>query len=101
MEANKVMAILLAILLMTESLSEARPHLEHEQITRGKEKEEKRIRSSGGSGGRGRSSGRRSRGSSNCDPLVPVPVWKLWPMAFPNLHLPRQPLSALTKNLPS
>ncbi|KAJ7009946.1 hypothetical protein NC653_000606 [Populus alba x Populus x berolinensis] len=26
---------------------------------------------------------------------------KLWPMAFPNFHLTRQPISALTKTLPS
>lgn len=109
MKVNKVIAILLALLLITESLSEARAHLKHKQITRGKEKEEKRIRtssgstrsrSSGGSGRQSRSSGRRSRGSSNCDPLFQYLFRSCGQWPFPTSISPDNPFQPSPRSSP-
>ncbi|KAB5564896.1 hypothetical protein DKX38_004950 [Salix brachista] len=92
MKVNEVILVLLALLLLTEALSEAIPRFKHQEITQGKDREEKRSSSGGGRSSRG--GGRRSRrprGSSNCDPLFQYLFGTCGQWPFPTPPSPDNP----------
>ncbi|KAJ6944180.1 hypothetical protein NC652_009560 [Populus alba x Populus x berolinensis] len=103
MKVNRVILIVLVLLLITQSLSEAVPHLKHQEITKGKDREEKR--SSNGSSGRGggrqsRSGGRSSRGPSNCDPLFQYLFGTCGQWPFPTSPSPNNPFQSSPRPSP-